>query len=720
MSITQHIVDLCTSPSTVTSSLTQNPDLAPHSVPASLYKKPNPLARLVKRVNIKGALTKGSGEGEEDGWKDGEREMVVRCGNWGGKEPSELFLKIYRDVLLTLDRDPMIGCVSPPLLGSNGTIPLTIVSVIPDIMRHYGSVLSRASSEVILCTNYWEPSASSDIIADSLRTLSKRMQDAGDGRKAVVKLMYDRGTPKQVVENHTPVKPEDWGKVKLPSQEEIPGIDMEVINFHRPLLGTFHSKYMVVDRKVAVLSSNNIQDRPNVEMMIHLEGPIVDSFFDMALLSWHNKMVPGMPSLVHPPGQEPSPASTTGTAAPGENSPTNLPSHHSPQHKYAFGKENPWMKDTGLEGQQRVGAAREELRRQHEEGEMHGEEGVGGESVPGPARQPQQEQPTTGQANDPGVNGQAAQKPAEEAKGAAANDQTDDAEVEAVDEALFDGEGGKETPAHIAQHLDIKTHVDPTVTTLDGDDFRPHILHKDHAPFPIAMVNRAPHGTPGHEDVRVPQDAAWLAALRYARQKVFIQTPTFNATPVIPATLDACRRGVVVTLYVDLGFNDQGEQIPGQGGTNEQVVSGMYKSLREEGKGAEHNFKVYWYTSKDQVSPLNAKAKQRNCHVKFMSVDDQIAILGNGNQDTQSWFHSQEINVLVDAPQLIAEWHQGLNANQNTRLYGLVDEDGIWRYREGKKKGQKLETLGERNGSELARLKGLAGAVKRAQGKGGF
>lgn len=27
------------------------------------------------------------------------------------------------------------------------------------------------------------------------------------------------------------------------------------------MLGTFHSKYAVIDRKVAILSSNNIQDR---------------------------------------------------------------------------------------------------------------------------------------------------------------------------------------------------------------------------------------------------------------------------------------------------------------------------------------------------------------------------------------------------------------------------------------------------------------------------
>lgn len=75
------------------------------------------------------------------------------------------------------------------------------------------------------------------------------------------------------------------------------------------------------------------------------------------------------------------------------------------------------------------------------------------------------------------------------------------------------------------------------------DDFKPHMLHKAHelfrertSPFSlrralantcslmtaIALVNRKPHGAPGHQDFRVPQDAAWLAALRHAERDVFM------------------------------------------------------------------------------------------------------------------------------------------------------------------------------------------------------
>ena len=44
---------------------------------------------------------------------------------------------MYADVLTCLTRDPLAGNVSPALIGSQGTIPLSIVSTIPDIMQHY-------------------------------------------------------------------------------------------------------------------------------------------------------------------------------------------------------------------------------------------------------------------------------------------------------------------------------------------------------------------------------------------------------------------------------------------------------------------------------------------------------------------------------------------------------------------------------------------------------
>jgi phosphatidylserine/phosphatidylglycerophosphate/cardiolipin synthase-like enzyme len=75
---------------------------------------------------------------------------------------------------------------------------------------------------------------------------------------------------------------------------------LQVVNYHRPIFGTFHSKYMVIDRRIAIVQSNNLQDNDNLEMMVQLEGPIVDSFYDVALISWHNALNPPLPMLNSP------------------------------------------------------------------------------------------------------------------------------------------------------------------------------------------------------------------------------------------------------------------------------------------------------------------------------------------------------------------------------------------------------------------------------------
>ncbi len=146
----------------------------------------------------------------------------------------------------------------------------------------------------------------------------------------------------------------------------------------------------------------------------------------------------------------------------------------------------------------------------------------------------------------------------------------------------------------------------------DVTEFEPYVFHKPHLPVPMALVNRRPHGTPGHSDIRNPQCAAWLAGCRYAKEHVFIQSPTLNAMPIKQAVLGAVKRHVRVELWLDLGFNDKSESMPFQGGTNEQVVTWLYRQLRKEGKGNEKYLEVFWYTGKDMTRPLNAVRKQRN------------------------------------------------------------------------------------------------------------
>ncbi|OMP85693.1 hypothetical protein BK809_0004364 [Diplodia seriata] len=631
-SVSRAVFDLCHGERSVSSLLAEDPTLAPGESASKLYSH-----HAVSVLDTSPPKHRRVATPEE-------LERALSCGNFGAARPSELFQRIWHDALCTLAHDPLAGVVSPPLMGSSGILPLTIMSALPDICRHMSNLIARAEHEVILATNYWKESNASRLITDSLKELSNR---AGRrNQRAVVKIIYDRGSAKQVFNNHLDVgEAERTAKgIGIPSADQIPNIDIEVINYHRPVLGTFHAKFMVVDRKIGIVCSNNIQDNDNLEMMTHLEGPIVDSLYDMALLTWHDALKPPLPLLTITEAQSEangmSDSSFLDVASQAPATRTDL---------IARAKKN--------------GVSMPE----HEPGDPHYDDDLASELL----------------------RMQAVLTPA----------------------------NGESVMNLVTKHLNeaTKQKLEGTAPECSPEDsMTPYIPHARHTPFPIALVNRKPWGALNHSSVYTPQNEAWLSAIRNAQSNIFIQSPDINAEPLIPALLDAVRRGIRVRLYACLGYNDLGELLPFQGGTNEMISHKMYKQLKPEQRKM---LFVHWYVGKDQVQPLHNNFKQRSCHIKLMIVDDHIGIQGSGNQDTQSWYHSQEVNILLDSQEVCADWLAGLRRNQNTHMYGAVSqEDGIWRDKDGAEaKGAMGINVGH-----MSWTKGVMGAVKRVQGDGGF
>ena len=144
------------------------------------------------------------------------------------------------------------------------------------------------------------------------------------------------------------------------------------------------------------------------------------------------------------------------------------------------------------------------------------------------------------------------------------------------------------------------------------------------------------------------------------------------------------------------------------------VAHNLYQSLSEPARQRLHYF---WYVAKDQTKPIVQVRKRRSCHIKLMIVDDHVGIQGNGNQDTQSWFHSQEINVMLDSEVVCRAWIDALRRNQNTHVYGALDkEDGVWRDGEGRE----AEGVIGVDPGRFSWARGFVGAIKRVQGTGGF
>ena len=126
----------------------------------------------------------------------------------------------------------------------------------------------RAQKEVCIATSasvgqtrltradYLEVSHASKLIANSLRELDRRAGERGE--RMTVKFAIDKGNikarrprtlgrgsdawPQQVVQEHVIVAPKQYEALGLPTVEQLPNTDFEVMNIHRLPMGTFHSK----------------------------------------------------------------------------------------------------------------------------------------------------------------------------------------------------------------------------------------------------------------------------------------------------------------------------------------------------------------------------------------------------------------------------------------------------------------------------------------------
>lgn len=595
--VSDHVVRLCRSANSVSSMLASNPTEGPGAIAKRLYGH----YEKDLRRNPDHDKTASSPE---------VLELALSCGHWGPTTPSPLFLQAFADSLRCLDADPLSSVVSPPLMGSHGTIPLTVIAPLVDIIRHVSNVIARAEREVFFITCNWSPSVAQRLIKNALIELSRR---AGErNQRVVVKLMYDKATAASAIDPHQRVSPATYSSkaIQLPAPEDVPNLDMEVVSLHKLVLGTLHAKFCVVDRKIAVIMSNNMEDNANMEMMTHLEGPIVDSIYDTALITWKHPLEPPLPSHNSPAAEGGLPTSSQ------EPLYLDRGAGRDPERIVANGRSHADLPE-------------------HTPEDPHYDVDMAGEIIR--------------------MQSCYSTKPNE-------------SRLQAANRQL---------------NLAVKEPIPPTgPEILDGHEMTPYIDTSTPYPVPIAMVSRPPYGNVDSKNVFVPQNEAWLSLIRNAKKHIFIQTPDLNAAPLIPALAEALKRGVEVTYYVCFGYNDAGEIIPGQGGTNEQAARSLLSLLPKEGPERQL-LHIYDYVGKDQDHPIHQCFRTRCCHVKILIVDGSVGIQGSGNQDTQSWFHSQEINVMVDSPEIMLKWRDGIERNQNTKMFGRVAEDGVWRDKDG-------------------------------------
>ena len=173
--------------------------------------------------------------------------------------------------------------------------------------------------------------------------------------------------------------------------------------------------------------------------------------------------------------------------------------------------------------------------------------------------------------------------------------------------------------------------------------------------LPVLALTQTADGSINN-DIDTAQDQGFLAAMDAAERLIAIESPNLNDDAAKSAILRALLRGVEVRIVVSYRFNRLTESLPLQGGHNEANVDELYEQAFEAFGPPEacRRLRIRWY-SHDGHTAISGNGEGAS-HVKYMSIDGELVIVGSGNMDTQTWNHSAEVNVAIDDPETTALW----------------------------------------------------------------
>ena len=163
--------------------------------------------------------------------------------------------------------------------------------------------IESAQHEVILVTCFWARSLSLTNLSSALKKLSNKQLSGPLGTpKLRVRLCFSsRSFFQKLFHTTAPggfIYPtSQWvSKLGLPSPEDLQGLDLQVKSvFIRPF-SVMHPKFVIVDRRLALLPSCNLSWETWLECCLPLTGPIVSSLLQFWRYTWGRNDLPVLPA----------------------------------------------------------------------------------------------------------------------------------------------------------------------------------------------------------------------------------------------------------------------------------------------------------------------------------------------------------------------------------------------------------------------------------------
>lgn len=156
-------------------------------------------------------------------------------------------------------------------------------------------------------------------------------------------------------------------------------------------------------------------------------------------------------------------------------------------------------------------------------------------------------------------------------------------------------------------------------------------------------------------DIGHPIGKGLRAAFAASTKVLKLSTPNVNDRFVGPI-IDAAKSKTEVRMLVPQTFNEFVEAVPYLGGgTNRMTAWWLAKRIGKDNVGPGKNLDFRWF-SIDGRTPQRGGWATGGRHIKYYSVDEQLAIVGSTNLDKQSMSRSREVGIVVDDPTVTKQW----------------------------------------------------------------
>jgi phosphatidylserine/phosphatidylglycerophosphate/cardiolipin synthase-like enzyme len=216
-----------------------------------------------------------------------------------------------------------------------------------------------------------------------------------------------------------------------------------------------------------------------------------------------------------------------------------------------------------------------------------------------------------------------------------------------------------------------------------GSGHLPEVADPDLSKFGLAedaclpmvfMAKRASEFVPSWE-IDHPVGQGLRAAFGASTSVLKISTPNLNDRFVGPL-IDAARsKEGKVQILLPQTFNEFTEAIPYLGGgTNRMIAWWLVKRVGKENVGRDQLLDLKWF-SVDGRTPQRGGWATGGRHVKYYSVDGQLALIGSTNLDKQSMSRSREVTIGVDDATVTKQWDAKIFDADFNKGIGILKEN---------------------------------------------